>query len=214
MASLSREYGLNSGIRRVGAGREVWLPGMRRPTRGRGVLRCGDGCRALPMAFREPAQTDPPSPPTSRGENFSAKPAPALFHADCTGAGCHKGPQGLAKGRAGDLAGFLREHYTNSRESAAALAAYMLKFAGRPSRRRAARTPAKPRRRADRSARAVELGSQSTGPGEARPSRPQLQQKPPARLRSARAPTLRLRRRCSRHPTRRGRVRAACARTE
>jgi hypothetical protein len=58
-----------------------------------------------------------------QGENFSAKPAPALFASDCTGAGCHKGPQGLGK-RLG-LASFLREHYTNSRESAAALANYL-----------------------------------------------------------------------------------------
>jgi hypothetical protein len=62
-------------------------------------------------------------PATSKGENFSAKPPAALFNSDCTGAGCHKGPQGLAKGQSqGSLAGFLREHYTNSRESAAALA--------------------------------------------------------------------------------------------
>ena len=70
------------------------------------------------------AQADPPaSQATPRGENFSAKPAPALFASDCTGAGCHKGPQGLGK-RFG-LTSFLREHYTNSRESAAALASYL-----------------------------------------------------------------------------------------
>ncbi len=70
-----------------------------------------------------------PSPPgTSRGENFSAgKPAAQLFASDCTGAGCHKGPQGLSKDRGqSSLASFLREHYTNSRESAAALAAYLV----------------------------------------------------------------------------------------
>lgn len=69
------------------------------------------------------AQDQAPAPSTSRGENFSAKPAAQLFASDCTGAGCHKGPQGLAK-RLG-LANFLREHYTNSRESAAALANYL-----------------------------------------------------------------------------------------
>jgi hypothetical protein len=74
------------------------------------------------------SQSDTP-PVVSRGENFSARPAPALFNADCTGAGCHKGPQGLGKGQSqSGLAGFLREHYTNSRESAGALAAYILKF--------------------------------------------------------------------------------------
>src|ERR671919_585934 len=63
---------------------------------------------------------------TSRGENFSAKPPAQLFASDCTGAGCHKGPQGLGRGQfPGSLASFLREHYTNSRESAAALAGYL-----------------------------------------------------------------------------------------
>jgi hypothetical protein len=67
-----------------------------------------------------------PAPGTSRGENFSAKPPAALFASDCTGSDCHKSPQGLAKThRAGGLANFLRAHYTNSRESAAALAGYL-----------------------------------------------------------------------------------------
>jgi hypothetical protein len=78
------------------------------------------------------AQDAPPPQGVSRGENFSAKPPAALFASDCTGAGCHKGPQGLGKKGAGlgGLAGFLREHYTNSRESAAALANYLT---GQPS---------------------------------------------------------------------------------
>jgi hypothetical protein len=66
-------------------------------------------------------------------ENFSAKPAPQLFATDCTGSGCHRSPHGLAKGQSqGSLAGFLREHYTNSRESAAALATYLLGARGAP----------------------------------------------------------------------------------
>jgi hypothetical protein len=79
----------------------------------------------------------------SKGENFSDKPAPQLFQSDCTGGGCHKGPQGLAKGQSqSSLAGFLREHYTNSRESAAALASYLMKIpAGEPKESREARTP-------------------------------------------------------------------------
>ena len=90
---------------------------------------------------------DPPAPPPagiSRGENFSAGKTPAqLFASDCTGAGCHKGPQGLGrnKGQAG-LAGFLREHYTNSRESAGALAAYLM---GVPGDARAAKPAPEPR---------------------------------------------------------------------
>jgi hypothetical protein len=81
--------------------------------------------QAQPQAFAQ-ANTAPPQG-VSRGENFSAKPAPALFASDCTGGGCHRGPQGLAKGRGQTgLAGFLREHYTNSRESAASLANYLM----------------------------------------------------------------------------------------
>ncbi len=72
------------------------------------------------------AQDQSPPQSTSRGENFSAKPPAQLFASDCTGAGCHKGPQGLGRGQfPGSLANFLREHYTNSRESAAALAGYL-----------------------------------------------------------------------------------------
>jgi hypothetical protein len=75
-------------------------------------------------------------PASSKGENFSAKPPAALFNSDCTGAGCHKGPQGLGKGQSqGGLSGFLREHYTNSRESAAALAGYLLKLPAGPEPR-------------------------------------------------------------------------------
>lgn len=77
------------------------------------------------------------APPASKGENFSAKPAAQLFASDCTGAGCHKSPQGLAKNQGIGLAGFLREHYTNSRESAAAIAAYLTKLPGAPEAKEA-----------------------------------------------------------------------------
>ena len=69
----------------------------------------------------------PPPQGTSRGENFSNKQPALLFASDCMGAGCHRSPQGLAKGQgASSLTAFLREHYTNSRESAASLASYLL----------------------------------------------------------------------------------------
>src|SRR5437016_2311344 len=81
---------------------------------------------AVPLAL---AQDQTPPQGTSRGENFSAKPPAALFASDCTGSGCHKSPQGLGRNAGiGGLAGFLREHYTNSRESAAALANYLSKI--------------------------------------------------------------------------------------
>jgi hypothetical protein len=58
-------------------------------------------------------------------ENLDQGKSPAqLFASNC--AICHKSPQGLAK--AGGLFGldsFLREHYTASKESAGALAAYL-----------------------------------------------------------------------------------------
>ncbi len=89
------------------------------------------------------AQGDPLPAGVSRGENFSAGKSPAqLFASDCTGAGCHKGPQGLGKGGGIGLAGFLREHYTNSRESAAALANYLSKIPSGPEPREA-RTPSR-----------------------------------------------------------------------
>ena len=107
------------------------------------VLRGCAGGPAVAMAATGRSAQDQPPPPqgTSRGENFSAKPPAQLFASDCTGAGCHKGPQGLGKGQVpGSLAGFLREHYTNSRESAAALAGYLSKIPSGPEPREA-RTP-------------------------------------------------------------------------
>jgi len=54
----------------------------------------------------------------------AGKNAQQLYAADC--AECHKSPQGLAKGGpAFGLSSFLRQHYTASRESADALAAYL-----------------------------------------------------------------------------------------
>ena len=95
---------------------------------------CIAAMAAILLLWSQPvlAQSDPPPPAgASRGENFSAKPAPQLFATDCTGSGCHKGPQGLGKnyGQFG-LTTFLREHYTNSRQSAAALADYLLRTPG------------------------------------------------------------------------------------
>src|SRR5512144_3038663 len=55
-----------------------------------------------------------------------------LFASDCSP--CHKSPQGLAKsGGLFGLDGFLREHYTASRESAAAIANYLKSMEGGPS---------------------------------------------------------------------------------
>jgi len=106
------------------------------------------------------AQAQEEGPATSKGENFSAKPPAALFNSDCTGSDCHRGPQGLSKGKTqGGLAGFLREHYTNSRESAAALAAYLV------------RLPAGPEPREARSPRSREAAPARSAPEETRAPR-------------------------------------------
>lgn len=110
----------------------------------------------------------------AENENFSNKPPPALFNADCTGAGCHKGPQGLGKGQSqSSLAGFLREHYTNSRESAAALAAYILKVPAGPAQPEPKPTRASTQRQGgEREPRGGSwFDPEPSGPAEARPSR-------------------------------------------
>ena len=135
-----------SGLRNSGA-----APGRRRRAGGAGRAGTAHAQWGTPRrSARRRRPRPPPAPPPqggSRGENFSAgKPPAQLFASDCTGAGCHKGPQGLAKDRGqSGLASFLREHYTNSRESAAALAAYL---AGVPGDARAARPDPKRQPRA------------------------------------------------------------------
>ena len=60
------------------------------------------------------------------------------FASDC--AVCHKSPQGLARSAGGffGVEGFLREHYTSSRESAVALANYLRSVDSGPARARRA----------------------------------------------------------------------------
>ncbi|MCW5689148.1 MAG: hypothetical protein KIT76_11445 [Pseudolabrys sp.] len=85
--------------------------------------------------------------PACAQENLDqGKSAQQLFASDC--AICHKSPQGLAA-RAGSslfgLDGFLREHYTVSRQSAAILARYLQSVGGAPDEpRRSSRRSAKP----------------------------------------------------------------------
>lgn len=87
------------------------------------------------------------------------KTAAQLFASDC--AGCHRNPRGLAKSDARSLAGFLRVHYTASRESAAAIAEYLVSVqadprAGSPRPAPSAAKPAAP--------------AQSQGPAPAAPA--------------------------------------------
>jgi len=96
------------------------------------------GAQAQRRSQNDDAPPAPPAQPTSRGENFSARPPAQLFQSDCTGSGCHSSPRGLVKNySAGSLTGFLREHYTNSRESAAALAGFLISSGAAPPERAA-----------------------------------------------------------------------------
>ncbi|MGH7913697.1 MAG: hypothetical protein ACREPW_03470, partial [Candidatus Binataceae bacterium] len=77
----------------------------------------------------------------SAQENLNAGKTPAeLYAADCTM--CHKSPRGLAD-KAGifGLESFLREHYTSSRESAAAISAYLQAIDREPAHRQVRSRP-------------------------------------------------------------------------
>jgi hypothetical protein len=64
-------------------------------------------------------------------EDLNRGKTPAqLFASDC--AACHRNPRGLAKRSPASLAAFLRVHYTASRESAAAIAAYLISLEPAP----------------------------------------------------------------------------------
>ncbi len=82
-------------------------------------------------------------------DNFDAgKTGAQLFAADC--AICHKSAQSINRnvgGPFGGLESFLREHYTASREAAAAITAYLNSVGGGPAA--ADRKPAKGKRKAD-----------------------------------------------------------------
>ena len=66
----------------------------------------------------------------AQAQDYSAGKTPAqLFASDCSG--CHKSPQGLAKGYdVRSLTSFLREHYTSKKESAGALANFVAAAGG------------------------------------------------------------------------------------
>src|SRR5215210_5079190 len=87
------------------------------------------GMLALVGATSAHAQAPRP-PAAAHGENLSAGKSPAqLFASDCSA--CHRSPAGLAKGRGpGQLANFLVEHYTSSRQSAGLLGAYVASIRG------------------------------------------------------------------------------------
>src|SRR3954454_16817201 len=57
------------------------------------------------------------------------KDAPRIFASTCSA--CHKSPQGPAK--SGQVAGFLRQHYTTGPEMSAAMAAYLVAAGSAPA---------------------------------------------------------------------------------
>jgi hypothetical protein len=60
------------------------------------------------------------------------KDAPRIFAANCSA--CHKSPRGLAK--SGQVAGFLRQHYTTGPEMSAAMAAYLVAAGNAPAEKK------------------------------------------------------------------------------
>ena len=60
--------------------------------------------------------------------------APRIFASTCSA--CHKSPQGLAK--SGQVAGFLRQHYTTGPEMSAAMAAYLVAAGNAPAAKKGA----------------------------------------------------------------------------
>lgn len=99
------------------------------------------------------------------------KTAQQIFASDCSI--CHKSPQGLAKGGGlFGLQGFLREHYTASRETANLLARY-LEAAGEPpapAERRQQRRTAKPSDTKPSGAKPAESKPAEAKPSDAKPA--------------------------------------------
>jgi hypothetical protein len=99
-------------------------------------------------------------------DNFDANKTPAqLFANDCSG--CHKSPAGLSKvpGMFG-VESFLREHYTASRQAAAAIAGYLRAVDAEQPAAPSKRGKSEPRRKADKK---KEAKSEAKAKTEAKP---------------------------------------------
>jgi hypothetical protein len=112
-----------------------------------------------------------------------------LFASDC--AMCHKSPQGLAK--SGGLFGvkdFLREHYTASKESAAAIAAYLEqvnKAAGPAPREKPAGRAAPKGETGAKAAKKKEAGKPGEAKSEGKPSEAKSSESKPSDSKPAEA---------------------------
>lgn len=105
-------------------------------------------------------------PSASAQDNRDAGKNPAqLFASDCSG--CHKSPAGLSKapGLFG-LESFLREHYTASRQTASAIAAYIQSVDAEQGQ---ARAPAK-RRKSEPRPKSADKPAESAKPADAKPA--------------------------------------------
>src|SRR5262245_24355836 len=107
--------------------------------------------------------------PAASQESLDRGKTPAqLFASDCSP--CHKSPQGLAKsGGLFGLDGFLREHYTASRESAAAIANYLKSMEGPSGSGRATKRATKGGEKAKSEAKKKPAGKPEEGSEEPKP---------------------------------------------
>jgi hypothetical protein len=94
------------------------------------------------------------------------KDAPKVFASTCSA--CHKSPQGLAK--SGQVAGFLRQHYTTGAEMSAAMAAYLVAAGSGPAGKKGAATVT-PGEEGDAKAKAREAREKAKEAREARAKR-------------------------------------------
>jgi len=111
--------------------------------------------------------------PALAQENIDAGKSPAQLYAqNC--ALCHKTPHGLAKAvGAWGLQNFLRAHYTASRESAAAIAAYLATIdRGSPPPRTGKRAPKNEKAKAGEEKPKTTGEAKPGGPTDAKPATP------------------------------------------
>jgi hypothetical protein len=122
--------------------------------------------------------------PLRAQENLDSGKSPAqLFASDCVV--CHKSPQGLAAKGGGmlGLESFLRQHYTASRESAAAIAKYLQAAGSGPAA--AGRTGKGKGKKGDDKAKATEKKPDAAKPGEAKPGEAKSGEGKPAEPKAA-----------------------------
>jgi hypothetical protein len=85
------------------------------------------------------------------------KDAGKVFASTCSA--CHKSPQGLAK--SGQVAGFLRQHYTTGAEMSAAMAAYLVSAGAGPAGKKGATATVTPGEEGDARAKAREAAKEA-----------------------------------------------------